>query len=189
MKSVLGNDNLGSKTQMARKAETYAIVSVGYKEKEDEENSNYFVFAYTGMVDAAKLLSPHIKVEWHDPNAWDPDAEAKVLRSLISKDVVGIAVSAVDEKILTPAINDVVQAGIPVITFDADAPDSDSLTFAGTNNYQAGEALARWIKKRGELAIATMEQASHLDQRVKGFQVAANRQHIVEPLAASTSLP
>jgi methyl-accepting chemotaxis protein len=168
-----------SKTYAIDKTETYAMVSVGHKEKEGEENSNYFVFSYAGMTDAAKLLSPNIKIEWHGPNAWDPIREAEAVRALMARNVAGIVVSAAGEEALTSVITEVIQAGIPVITFDADAPASERLTFVGTDNYKAGylagKMMAHWIRKRGDVAISTMKEGGHLHERVRGFQEALRK--------------
>ena len=54
----------------------------------------------------------------------------------------GIALSAIDSKALTSTINKAVEAGIPVVLFDADAPDSKAYSFLATNNYNAGVAAA-----------------------------------------------
>jgi methyl-accepting chemotaxis protein len=168
-----------TKRYAADKTEIYAMVSVGHKEKEGEENSNYFAFSYAGMLDAAKHLTPGIKIEWHGPNAWDPVREAEAIEALIARNVAGIVVSPVDEEVLNLVINKAVQAGIPAINFDADAPKSERLTFVGTNNYMAGylagKTMASWLKGRGDIAISTMKQGAHLNERVRGFREALSK--------------
>lgn len=50
----------------------------------------------------------------------------------------GLLVSVADPALMQPAIDDAINAGIPVITIDSDAPKSKRLYFIGTNNMQAG---------------------------------------------------
>ena len=67
--------------------------------------------------------------------------------------------SAIDSKALTSTINKAVEAGIPVVLFDADAPDSKAYSFLATNNYNAGVAaadkMARLLGREGEIGIVT----------------------------------
>ena len=53
---------------------------------------------------------------------------------------------------VTPAINQAIAAGIPVVCADADAPSSQRYSFIGTGNYnagyQGGEELARLLDGR-----------------------------------------
>jgi ribose transport system substrate-binding protein len=60
---------------------------------------------------------------------------------------------------------------VPVILFDSDAPASNRLTFASTNQYQAGyeagKAMADWGVKR--VVISTFIGPDHLQKRVDGF--------------------
>ena len=43
---------------------------------------------------------------------------------------------------LVPAINKAIDADIPVVLFDADAPDSQAYSFLGTDNYKSGVMAA-----------------------------------------------
>jgi len=83
--------------------EIFAMVSFGHKEKEGQRNDSFFVSAYIGMADAAKLLDPNIKIEWHGPNAWDPVPEANAIRELTAQNIGGIIVSAADKEALNQA--------------------------------------------------------------------------------------
>jgi PAS domain S-box-containing protein len=158
----------------ADRSEIYAMVSFGHKEKEGEKNANFFFFTYAGMVDAAKLIDPDIKIEWHGPNAWDPAPEITAIRALTARHVDGIIVTAADKTALDQAINDSIQAGIPVINFDADSPASDRLMFVGTDNYKAGylagKTMAEWLEGQGDVALSTIEHADHLNDRLRGFK-------------------
>jgi ribose transport system substrate-binding protein len=59
-------------------------------------------------------------------------------RATFAMKPAGLLVSVADPALMQPAIDDAINAGIPVITIDSDAPKSKRLYFIGTNNMQAG---------------------------------------------------
>jgi ribose transport system substrate-binding protein len=66
-------------------------------------------------------------------------------------------------------------AGIPVMTWDADSPESWRFTYLGINNYEAGRTaaslLVRSMGPQGEVAILTGVPGAHnLGERVRGFE-------------------
>lgn len=158
---------LGTSVQsaFAKAKETYAMVVF-------LKGSEFFNWSYAGMADAAKNLG--VDVELHGPAEWDATLEARSIMQLIARKVDGIIVTAGDAKTLVPAINKATQAGIPVITFDSDAPSSKRLAFVGTNNYNAGYTagvqMGTWLNGQGDIGISTFKGPSHLDERVKGFK-------------------
>jgi ABC-type sugar transport system substrate-binding protein len=66
------------------------------------------------------------------------------------------------------------EAGIPVICWDADAPDSERLAYVGTNNVNAGkvagEEMVKIVGESGKIAIlhGTLSAANAIE-RVDGF--------------------
>ncbi|HCG62354.1 MAG TPA: sugar ABC transporter substrate-binding protein [Sphaerochaeta sp.] len=151
--------------------ETYAMVVF-------LKGSEFFNWAYAGMVDAARAIGPHVKVELQGPAEWDATLEARAIDSLVARRVDGVVVTAGDAATLVPSINRAMNAGIPVITFDSDAPESERLAFVGTNNYnagfEAGKAMAEWLKT-GHIAISTFPGPDHLKNRVDGFTAAVKQ--------------
>jgi ribose transport system substrate-binding protein len=150
----------------SRPVETYATVVF-------LSGSEFFNWAYAGMRDAAALLGPHVHVELKGPAEWDAALEARTIDQLVARKVDGVVVTAGEAEALAPAIDKAIAAGIPVITFDSDAPSSKRLGFVGTNNYNAGwaagQALAEWLSGKGEVGISTFPGPDHLRQRVQGF--------------------
>ena len=138
------------------------------------KGSEFFNWSYGGMQDAAKLLGANIKTELRGPATWDASQEARAIEQLIAKGVKGIIVTAGDATTLNPAINKAVAKGIPVITFDSDAPDSNRLTFAGTNNFEAGKvagkAMVKWLGGEGQVGVSTFPGPNHLVERIRGFE-------------------
>ncbi len=161
------------------KSQIYALASCGHKEREGEKNFYLYFYTYVGMVDAAQLIDPDIKVEWHGPNAWAPIAQATAIQALTARQVDGILVTASHKTTLNSPINAAVRAGVPVISFDSDSPASARLTFVGTDNrrvgYLAGATMAGWLGGQGDVGVVTVQNADHLLSRMHGFEDALRR--------------
>jgi ribose transport system substrate-binding protein len=73
---------------------------------------------------------------------------------------------------MNASIDKAIDAGVPVVLFDSDAPASKRIVFASTNQYAAGyaagKAMAEWGSKK--IAISTFIGPDHLQKRVQGFQ-------------------
>ena len=67
------------------------------------KGSEFFNWAYAGMLDAAKLFGPHVKCELQGPAEWDATMEARAIMQLISRQVDGIVVTAGEANTLQPA--------------------------------------------------------------------------------------
>ena len=59
----------------------------------------------------------------------------------------GVCCPAPDARAVTPAIDDAVAHGVPVMTFDSDAPDSRRFAYCGVDDVKAGERS--WRSWRG----------------------------------------
>jgi ribose transport system substrate-binding protein len=72
------------------------------------------------------------------------------------------------------AIDKAIEAGIPVVCADADAPSSRRLSFIGTGNYnagyQGGQQLAKLLGGRGEVALLYIPGWDNLIQRIQGYK-------------------
>ena len=93
-----------------------------------------------GFQDAGAKYGVNIEVE--SPPKLDIALQVKVIEDLIARGVDGIAISAVDNKGLMAVIDEAIAAGIKVICFDADAPDTNRATYIGNVNHQAGVPAA-----------------------------------------------
>ena len=81
---------------------------------------------------------------------------------------------------VTGAINDAFARGVPVMTFDSDAPESRRFAFYGVDDIKTGEAvmeeLAVQMGSKGAVAIlAGNQNAPNLRKRVSGVKQAAAR--------------
>ncbi len=126
------------------------------------------------MKDAAARLGVHAEL-LGPVQAADVTAQVNILESLIAKRVDGIAISPNDPDGITPVINRAMDTGIPVLTFDSDAPKSKRICYIGTNNYQAGreagKAMIEFLQGKGNYAAMTGGLgALNLNERIRGFR-------------------
>jgi ribose transport system substrate-binding protein len=147
--------------------ETYVLVSTNIKVP-------YWQSAAAGFGQAAGRLG--VGYAFEGPDSYDPAAERDAFESALQKKPTGILVSVADPSALKDSIDKAIAAGIPVITMDSDAPDSNRLFFIGTNNYEAGmtggKRLAQELKGRGTVAVYTMPNQPNLDERLRGYKAA-----------------
>jgi len=77
--------------------------------------------------------------------------QIQIVQDLITQGVDGIAVSPSNAPAMAGALKAASEAGIPVMTWDADLLDADKelrATFVGTRNYDIGVNLAEIVKAR-----------------------------------------
>lgn len=140
---------------------------------------DYWKEVLKGAEDAAESLN--VSVEYRGATQYDVNEQITVLEQVIAKKPAGIAVSAIHPESLNVTINKAVDAGIPVVLFDSDAPKSKGYSFLGTNNYQAGvtaaHKMAELLNQKGKVAIITLpNQSNHID-RSKGFQETIKKEY------------
>lgn len=86
---------------------------------------------------------------------WTAESQYNVIENLITKNVDGLAIAVSDDQTITPIINAALEAGIPTICVNSDAPSSDRLSYLGRDDVEAGRVVGRYIveeleKKYGE---------------------------------------
>jgi ABC-type sugar transport system substrate-binding protein len=86
-------------------------------------NLPVFTYARTGAERAAKELG-NVEVLWRAPESADPLKQKEILESFITQGVDGIAISCTSADLLNDPINKAMDAGIPVVTWDTDAPSA-----------------------------------------------------------------
>jgi len=130
-----------------------------------------FSYARVGAERAAKQIGG-IEIIWRGPESTDEIRQKEILESFIAQHVDGIAISCLNGDLLTDAIDRAVAAGIPVITWDSDAPKSKRQAFYGVNDSEAGRALgdglAKLLNNRGRVAMITSLGADNLQKRLDG---------------------
>ena len=143
-----------------------------------------FQAARVGAMDAAKELGAKhnvtIKIDWRTPNEEDAQKQAEAIEQLALGGADGIAVSCSDANKLTDAINSAVNKGVPIATFDSDAPASKRFVTFGVDDIKCGEQvmeeLAKLMNGKGTIAIlAGNQNAPNLQKRVQGVKNIAKK--------------
>jgi ribose transport system substrate-binding protein len=116
----------------------------------------------------------NIDIIWRAPESADQLRQKEILESFITQKVDGIAISCLNGDFLTDTINRAIDAGIPVTTWDADAPKSKRLAFYGVDDLAAGRILAEQavalLGGKGKVAIITSIGATNLQRRLDGVK-------------------
>ncbi len=126
-----------------------------------------------------------VKMEWMAPMNTQAAEQEKIMESLIRRQVDGIVVSCIDADRLSPHIDNAIDAGIKVATFDSDCPNSKRLFYVGTNNYEIGKASAYkmldTLQAHGKmntplkaLVMTGDKESLNLNERIRGFQDVLN---------------
>src|SRR6267143_3695162 len=149
----------GIASAQAKKSYTIGLVA-------KSQGNPVFQAARVGANDAARELSRkygiEIKIDWRTPNEEDAQKQAEAIEQLAISGADGIAVSCSDANKLTDAINSAVKNGVPVATFDSDAPASKRFVTFGVDDVKCGEQvmdeLAKVMDGKGIVAILAGNQ-------------------------------
>jgi len=133
----------------------------------------YWKGCYKGFSDAGKLYG--IKTIYTGGIQYDVNQEVTALEQIIAKKPAGIAITCMNPDALKAPIKKAMEAGIPVVTFDSDSPESGRYSFLGTGNEYAGEVAAKALAEQlgadgGEVVIITNPAQLNNEQRVEGFK-------------------
>lgn len=121
---------------------------------------------------------------WVAPQQTDNNSQKSVFEQAMAANADGIAVSPIQADAFAPVIDAAIDKGVPVITFDSDAPTSKRLAYIGTNNYaagqKAGEAAVKLFPNGGNLiAFVGNMTADNAKQRYQGFLDAVKGHNII----------
>jgi len=130
-----------------------------------------FDYAKIGAERAAKQLG-NVEVIWRGPETGDQLKQKEILESFITQRVDGIAISCLNGDFLTETINRAMDAGIPVVTWDADAPNSKRIAFYGVDDKAGGrimgEEAVKLLGGKGTVALMTSLGSTNLQRRLDG---------------------
>jgi ABC-type sugar transport system substrate-binding protein len=124
---------------------------------------------------AAKELG--VKVTLAGPSTTDMPSFLTMLETIAVRRPAGLMVNAWDPSATIGPIAKAMAAGVPVITVDADAPESKRITFVGTNWFELGkrqgEAMVKALNGRGgKIALLGMIDQYIDIQAFAGFREA-----------------
>lgn len=174
--TACGNDSEGDAASGAAgdAASRVRIAVIG-----KSSNNPVFLAARTGAEKAAADITARgdaqVEVEWMTPPQEDGQVQAQRIQQAVNDGFDAILISVSDAGKVTGAINDAVDRGVEVMTFDSDAPDSRRFAYYGVDDIATGEAvmreLATQLNGQGEIAIlAGNQNAPNLQARVRGVE-------------------
>ncbi len=130
-----------------------------------------FDYANKGAQRKAKELGG-VEVTYRGPDHSDELKQKEVLESFISQKVDGIAISVLNAGFLSSTIDKAIDAGIPVVTWDSDAPASKRIAFYGVDDFKSGQIMgeqaAKLLNGKGTVAFITSLGANNLARRLDG---------------------
>jgi ribose transport system substrate-binding protein len=153
-------------------------------------NNPFFDFTRDGCLKRAKELG-NIECIYKGPIEHEPATQAQIIQDFITQKVDGLAISVADTASMTKSIEAATAAGIPVITFDSDAPGSKRIAYLGTDNKEFGLALGKMLLKLrpegGKYAMVSGGPgAANLAERVDGVREALKGSKWVEVSGSPT---
>ncbi len=137
--------------------------------------SNEFAPAIKAGVTKA-AAEDKVNARFVGPVGADANGQINEIETLMGK-MDGLAISSVSSDALGPVIDRVLKAGIPVVTYNTDNPNSKRLAFAGQDLVQsgreAGKLMAKVLDGKGKVVITTIDAAAQWSlDREKGAREA-----------------
>lgn len=152
-------DNFALADRIATKVASGAQLEI-YVSYHDVSNE-FSPFMRAGVEKANSVGEAHAR--FIGPVGPDADGQISEIETLMDR-MDGLAISSVSTDALAPLINRIIAAGIPVVTFNTDNPDSARLAFAGQDNVQAGREAGKLIGEalngKGKVVITTLDAAA-----------------------------
>lgn len=136
-----------------------------------------FLSGRAGAEAAAKELSQKhgvdVRIDWLTPPNEDAAVQAQRIAQAVNTGADAILFSASEAGKVVGAINEAVDRGVPVMTFDSDVPTSKRFSFYGGDDEAVGRQvmgeLVQQMRGKGKVAILGGNQnAPNLQKRVKG---------------------
>ena len=147
-----------------------------------------FLAARDGALAAARDLAAKyqfkIEIAWLTPPQEDGQVQAQRIQQAVNDGASAILISCSDAGKVTGAINDAVDRGVPVMTFDSDAPLSKRFAYYGVDDLETGQTvmaeLAALIGKGKVAILAGNQNAPNLQRRVEGVKAEAAKHPGIE---------
>ncbi len=134
---------------------------------------DYFYDHKMGLQAAGKAMGVH--TEYVGPASYDMSAMVTAFEQAIARKPAGIIVVGFESS-LNAIVDKSADAGIPVVTVDADLPGTKRIAFVGTGNlqagYEGGKTLSKLIGEKGKVALMTKPGQSNLEERIAGYKKA-----------------
>jgi simple sugar transport system substrate-binding protein len=106
--------------------------------------NTFFQATQYGLQDAAGLLGLP-KPQWTGSETSNVSQMVSAMNTAITAKVDGIAIALVDEKAFNDPVKKALDAGIPVVSYNADVTTNDRLNYVGQDLYASGQAMGQRI--------------------------------------------
>jgi ribose transport system substrate-binding protein len=135
-------------------------------------NNPYFDLSRDGCMSRAKTIG--VECIYTGPIEHEPASQVQIIQDLITQGVDGLAISVSDAEAAVGVIKQARDAGIAVITFDADSPKSARQAYVGTDNKAMGAELGNQLLKLHHAPGIYITQsggpaAENLNERLAGL--------------------
>lgn len=164
--------------------EDNAVVEEPEEEPEEDLEGCLFGFSCPDMQDPFyEVLKESVASDLQDQGsrllvrdaADDASLQMDQIREMIESGVSAVFLCPVDPEKITPALEELKEANIPVINFDIRTADEKLVSsFVGSDDYNAGkvcgEDLCARFPQGGNIAIVECPQISSLSERINGFE-------------------
>jgi simple sugar transport system substrate-binding protein len=136
--------------------------------------NSFFVPTQYALADACKLLG--CKYVWTGSESSNVNQMVDAVNTAVASGVDGIAVALIDLHAFNAPVEAALKAGIPVVSYNADAPTNGRLAYIGQNLKLAGEKMGERIVeavKEGDVALFIDTPGSaNLQPRIEGAEAA-----------------
>lgn len=106
---------------------------------------------------------------------WDAEEQTAQLQEMIEQDVEAVFLCPVDQEALTPALEALDEAGIPVVGLDMRVAQTDLTdAYVGSDNYNAGQVCGEDLMANrpegGGVVIVECPELVPVNERITGFE-------------------
>ncbi|CAM3901492.1 substrate-binding domain-containing protein [Cohnella lubricantis] len=137
-----------------------------------EQDNPFWQSVEAGAAAAAERYG--MELEYMGPTRINPSEQTRLLEKAIAEGFDGLLVQGQNDLAYASLIDQASASGIPVLTIDADEPDSARAAYVGTDNLEAGrrmgELVVRSVGDKGELGVLLGSEASNQQLRLEGFR-------------------
>ncbi|MFC9556698.1 LacI family DNA-binding transcriptional regulator [Rhodococcus sp. NPDC056960] len=135
-----------------------------------------------------------VRTRFHFRETGSVSAMVEVLDKLAKRPSHGVIVKAPDTTEVADAIDRLIEAGIPVVTYATDVPSSNRIGYVGIENRAAGETAAylleQWLRDTPASVLVTLSSNAFRgeEEREMGFRGALRRSGSVGGMGSQRTL-
>jgi simple sugar transport system substrate-binding protein len=142
----------------------------------------FFVWARRGAQDACDLLG--CRYQWTGSETSNVKEMVSAFTTAVTGGADGIAVALTDPRAFDAPIAAALKAGIPVVAYNADAPDSGRLSYIGQDLFLSGQLMARRaieLVGSGKVALfVATPGSSDLQPRLDGVKDVLDKESAID---------